>query len=180
VTDHSHSERRQCEVIRLKEQELRSFLAQNVLDEALDARKWLKHLESIKHRLGNLNNDISFVATLLIKEYLAKRFGIVDFDASAKAQGAPGIDIEVRTIHGVSIVGELKTTRPYQPGFGAAQRASILKDLNRLSNHPAEHRIMFVIDDGAYKTLCTKSFAAAAKGVEIVNLSDGTAFVHPA
>jgi hypothetical protein len=30
----------------------------------------------IKSALGNLNNDLAFVATLLVKRYLEKRFGV--------------------------------------------------------------------------------------------------------
>ena len=55
---------------------------------------------------GNLSNVIGFVATPLMKRYLASRFGIADFDSAAKAQGAAGIDIDVRTPDGETIAGE--------------------------------------------------------------------------
>jgi hypothetical protein len=41
------------------------------------------------------------------------------------------MDIEAITLDGLIIVGELKTTEPYQPGFGAQQRTMIMKDLDR-------------------------------------------------
>jgi hypothetical protein len=137
------------------------------------ANDWLTYLNGVKDALGNLSNDISFVATLLIKDYLRARFDISDFDAGGKAQGAAGLDIAARTPRGRTIVGELKTTKPYQPGFGAQQLSQILKDLNRLEGTAADHRIMFVTNDEAFRTLCGKRFAARAPGVEIVNLVTG-------
>jgi hypothetical protein len=55
--------------------------------------------------LGNLNNNVGFVATLLVKAYTERRFAITDFDAGAKAQGAAGIDIVAKTGDGKMIVG---------------------------------------------------------------------------
>ncbi|HWD37274.1 MAG TPA: hypothetical protein VG944_00365 [Fimbriimonas sp.] len=137
-------------------------------------------MTNLKHTLGNLNNDVGFVATLLVKAYLEKRFAITDFDAGAKAQGAPGIDIVAKTIDGKMIVGELKTTKPYQPGFGAQQRTTIIKDLNRLASSTADHRLMFVIDAETFRTLCGKNFSSKAPGVEVIDLVTGQMFLCPA
>jgi hypothetical protein len=63
------------------------------------------------------------------------------------------MDIEARTVDGLVIVGELKTTKPYQPGFGAQQRTMILKDLDRLQSTVADYRLMFVTDSEAFRTL---------------------------
>jgi hypothetical protein len=54
----------------------------------------LTYLVGVKDVLGNLNNDISFLAGLLVKPYLRDRFG-VDFDFGLKPQGAPGLDIDI-------------------------------------------------------------------------------------
>jgi hypothetical protein len=59
-----------------------------------DSAAMFDYLVEIKTTLGNLNNDISFVAALLVKPFLRQRFG-VEFDAGLKAQGAPGICAEV-------------------------------------------------------------------------------------
>lgn len=142
-----------------------------------DPRSWLAYLTGIKSALGNLNNDLGFVATLLVKGYLQERFGIVDFDAAGKPQGASGVDIEARTADGMTIVGELKTTKPYQPGFGAAQRTAIIKDLTRLGGSAADHRFMFVVDEDAFAALCRPALASRVPGVEIVNLVTGRTFV---
>lgn len=174
------AEARFCDLIRHKDHALRRFLEDNTLPADVDARSWLDYLAGIKSVLGNLNNDLSFVSTLLIKKYLNERFGIADFDAAGKAQGAAGVDIEARTETGQTIVGELKTTKPYQPGFGAAQRASVIKDLTRLAQSPADYKIMFVIDADAFSALCRPIFASRAPGVEIVDLVTGATFVCPA
>ena len=108
---------------------------------------------------------------MLIKKYLSDRYSIVDFDPAQKAQGAPGIDIEVKTIDGRIIIGELKTTKPYQPGVGAAQRTSILKDLNRLSLTPAVLRFMFVTDSDAFHVLTRPRYQREFSSIEVVNLT---------
>lgn len=170
-------EQRFCETIRAKDAALRSFLDGNKLANPVETIQWLNYLIGVKIALGNLNNDLSFIGTLLIKTYLHRRFRVTNFDAAEKPQGAPGIDIECRTTDGKTIIGELKTTKPYQPGFGAAQRTSILKDLTRLVNTPADYRFMFVIDPDAFLALCNKNFAAKAIGVEIIDLLTGKNFV---
>jgi hypothetical protein len=162
------------QAILAKDAILRAFLAEHQIDGTAHANDWLTYLNGVKDALGNLSNDISFVATLLIKDYLRARFDISDFDAGGKAQGAAGLDIAARTPRGRTIVGELKTTKP-----GAQQLSQILKDLNRLEGTAADHRIMFVTNDEAFRTLCGKKFAARAPSVEIVNLVTGQTSAAP-
>jgi len=173
-------ELRFCDVIRAKDRSLRQFLDGTDFPTAFDARSWLSYLTGIKSALGNLNNDLGFVATVLVKGYLDRRFGIVGFDAAGKPQGASGVDIEASTPDGRTIVGELKTTKPYQPGFGAAQRTSIKRDLDRLAASTADHRFMFVVDADAYSALCRPSLASRAPGIEVVDLVSDRAFICPA
>jgi hypothetical protein len=173
----SPAEAAACKAIKAKDRDLREFLSRSELAEPINPAAWLQHLTNLKHTLGNLNNDLGFVATLLVKAHLKQRFAITDFDAGAKAQGASGIDIVAQTIDGKTILGELKTTKPYQPGFGAQQRMTILKDLNRLASSAADHRLMFVIDAETFRTLCGKNFSSKAPGVEVVDLVTGQSFL---
>jgi hypothetical protein len=166
-----------CDAIREKDRNLREFLDNRGLPSNFDAHEWLIYLTGIKSALGNLNNDLGFVATVLVKKFLGRRFGILDFDAAGKPQGASGIDVEASTPDGRRIVGELKTTKPYQPGFGAAQRTSIIKDLDRLAASSADHRFMFVVDADAYSALCRPALASRAPGIEIVDLVSGKTFI---
>lgn len=173
------AEARAIAAIKAKDEALRSFLAAEVLAESADPSLWLTYLAGIKAALGNLNNDLGFVATLLVKQYLAVRFAITTFDAAGKAQGAAGVDIDARTADGQTIEGELKTTTPYQPGFGAKQKETIAKDLARLSASAADHRLMFVTDPDTFAVLCRPAWAARAPGVEIVDLVTGRTFACP-
>src|SRR4029077_21019433 len=149
------------------------------LSSEIDPAQWLAYLTTIKTIVGNINNDVGFLATLMVKRYLEGRFGITDFDAAGKPQGTSGIDIEAQISDGRKIIGELKTTKPYQPGFGAQQRTMILKDLARLATSPADYRFMFVTDADAYTTLCKPSWVARAPGVEIVDLVANQTFLCP-
>jgi hypothetical protein len=74
---------------------------------------WYEFFSELRDIQGNSSNDLSFVATLLAKRYLSQHFQI-SFCAAEKPQGAPGIDIDCRTPAGERIVGEIKTTKPYQ------------------------------------------------------------------
>ena len=173
----SSGEIRYCEAIRAKDYALRSFLMTSALPRLIEPSVWLEHLIGIKSALGKLSNDVAFVATLIVKDYLVQRFGITDFDAAGKPQGAAGEDIVARTNDGRRIVGELKTTKPYQPGFGAAQKTAILKDLVRLATATADYRFMFVTDLDAFTTLCKPVFAKRTPGIEIVHLLTGQTFL---
>lgn len=175
----SDRETSHCKTIQQKDSSLRAFLGEQTLMEPVEPAQWLRYLTRAKAIIGNINNDVSFVATLLIKGYLSERFGIADFDAAAKAQGASGIDIEAKTLEGQTIVGELKTTTPYQPGFGAQQKKTILKDIERLASTQADFRFMFVTDPDTYKTLCKNSYSSKMPGVEVVDLVSGECFLCP-
>jgi len=175
----SAGEHRYCQAIREKDDALRAHLANSALTPEVDPRAWLHYLTEIRSTLGNLSNDLGFVASLLIKEYLQARFQVVDFDAASKAQGAAGADVVARTADGKTIIGELKTTIPYMPGFGAQQRTTILKDFARLAQSDADHRFMFVTDGATFRTLCTPVWSRRAPGIEIVDIATGEQFLCP-
>jgi hypothetical protein len=101
------------EEVRRRLGELRAFINSLDLTESTDVRDWYTALARLRAIQGNISNDLSFVACLLAKRYLQEQFGIADFDAAAKAQGAPGLDIDVYSTKGERIVAEIKTTVPY-------------------------------------------------------------------
>jgi hypothetical protein len=74
-----------CQAIAKKDSSLRDLLAARNPD--CEPAAMFDYLVAIKNTLGNINNDISFVASLLVKPFLRKRFGI-EFDAALKPQGA--------------------------------------------------------------------------------------------
>lgn len=93
--------------------QLRTYLNTASLDTTADVAVWYTYIAEIRAIQGNINNDLSFLSVLLAKEYLVPRFDIEAFDVALKAQGAPGLDIDVMTTTGERIVAEVKTTVPY-------------------------------------------------------------------
>lgn len=153
--------------------ELREYLNAQNLDAHGSPADWYHHLNQMKGILGNANNDVSFVGALLAKSYLVNRFGDMDFDAAQKAQGAPGLDVDV-TVGSERVVGEIKTTTPYNgPDFGAQQRAMFEKDFAKLAAAEAAHKFMFVTETATFEILCRPSYRAKLAGVTIVQLVSG-------
>jgi hypothetical protein len=142
----SDTEHRYSAGIHAKLQDLREFFTDKALDSEAHPAEAYSFLSQLKAILGNLNNDISFVAPLMAKEYLSTRFDMGGFDAAAKAQGAPGIDIEVRTPDGKRIAAEVKTTFPYQAAFGAKQREMISKDIAKLKESNADTKFLLLTE----------------------------------
>jgi hypothetical protein len=162
--------------VHAKLQELRAFLTDNALDPAAHPADAYLFLSKLKSVLGNLNNDISFVATLVAKEYLSQKFDVSAFDAAAKAQGAPGIDIEFRTWDGKRIAAEIKTTFPYQPGFGAKQREMISKDIEKLKKSNADVKFLFLTEQLSFEAV-KKIRAWTGSGIRVVLLPHGEEFL---
>ncbi len=109
----------------------------------------------------------------MAKDYLAKKFRLHPFDAAAKAQGAPGLDIDVQTLDGQRVIGEIKTTTPYLPNdFGAQQRSAFEKDFEKLTTTAADHRFLFVTDRTTFGII-RRRYADRLPGVVIVLLTTG-------
>lgn len=126
--DLTHAEESSLKEIAEKIRELREFL--NKCEPPADSSRldgWFDFLNLAKVILGNFNNDVSFAATLLAKQYLARKYAGFTFDAAEKSQSAPGLDIDVRLADGKRIVGEVKTVEPYkEDDFGSQQWRSTL------------------------------------------------------
>jgi len=121
-----------------------------------------KFLELKKH-MGNIDNDIHFLASCLANLFLSKKHGVTI--NLGKAVGSSGLDIELETI-----VAEIKTTIPYlENDFGAAQKREIKKDLERLENAKTEYKYFFVIDSKTERILGQK-YSKRYPSVRIVNL----------
>jgi hypothetical protein len=163
-------ERKYCAEIADRIDRLWQLLNQRQLDSKGAPAVWYDFLSSLKQIQGNTSNDISFIATLLAKRYLAEKHG-VDFCAAEKPQGAPGIDIDVMTTEGDRIVGEIKTTTPYQVvDFGAQQAAMFKKDFAKLAAAQAKHKYLFVTEPAAFNVLKKPKYLKLMPGVRIVLL----------
>ena len=158
--------------------ELRECLCAQSLDTDANPAEWYEYLNQVKRILGNLNQDISFVATLLAKSFLLERFGENGFDAAEKPQGAPGLDVDV-TVSSKRIVGEIKTTIPYNgPDFGAQQKKSFERDIVKLAEAEADHKFMFVTEPATFDILRRPSYRSKLQDVTVVQLVSGDEFRH--
>ena len=84
------------------------------------------------------------------------------------------MDIDLETKDGRRVIGEIKTTTPYNgPDFGAQQRKSFERDFAKLSEARADHRYMFVTENATFKILCRPAFIKKLAGVTIVQLTSG-------
>ena len=158
-----------------KDNRLRDFLSSKPFPDTASSETLFQYLAKIKSIFGNHHNDISFVASLLAKDFLTERFEGLTWDAAEKAQGAAGLDIDL-IWNGLRITGEIKTTVPYQKGFGAQQKSAIKKDLKKLRENEAAHKFMMVTSDEAYETLKGESFKPLLDKIEVVNLIQSDSF----
>ena len=154
--------------------DLRKFLDEHTLFPGDGLEGCYAFLTAIKRIQGNSHNDVSFVATLMAKRYLQQRFDLREFDAAAKPQSAPGLDIDVRTSSDERVVGEIKTTIPYgRDDLGAQQKTTFRKDFAKLRDAVADHRFMFVTEPATYEILLKTRYLDQLRGVGIVDLSSG-------
>jgi hypothetical protein len=156
-------------------QRLRLFFAQNAPPaESATPEEWFGYLARFKDELGNFNNDVSLMATLMAKQYLEAHLDMVPFDAAKKAQGAPGLDIDQRTRSDERVVAEIKTTHPYKPDdLGAKQAESFMQDDTNLASADAQHKFFFVADSKTFEVLKKPRYRAWFHGVKVVLLPSG-------
>lgn len=142
-----------------------------------DTTAWFSYLAELKAIQGNSSNIVSFVATLLAKQYLEKCYGLTSFDAAEKPQSAPGIDIDVILPDGRRLVAELKTTNPYKPkDFGAQQKKTIKKDFNKLAKAEVDIKLFLVTDPMTFIFIKKEKYQAMLHGVTVVLLTTGEEF----
>jgi len=169
---HSNNEQAYFARIRGHITELRRFLNENDSPETDDPVAWFDYIASVRVIQGNTSNDQSFLATMLAKNYLLGRFELASFDAAEKAQGAPGLDIDVQTTEGHRVIGEIKTTVPYgKNDLGANQRKTFRKDFAKLNDNMAAHKFFFVTNRRTFD-IVNDRYVEEIPGVEIILLFD--------
>ena len=153
-------------------QQLRQVLTKQQIPEGEDVLSWYQFLAEVKKVQGNLNNDLSFVATLMVKQFLDRNFEITSFDAAKKAQGAPGLDIDVYTKDNVRIVGEIKTTYPYgENDLGANQQKSFKQDFSKLHTAQADFKFFFLTEKRTFDLMKMEKYKCQISGVQVVLLT---------
>ena len=171
-TEISTSEKAELLNIANKIQRIRDFLSKHSLStEGCDLIRWYDFLAQVKDLFGNFNNDLSFMATLLIKPYPG-----IAFDAASKSQSAPGLDIDILTPDGKRIVGEVKTVYPYnETDFGSAQRESFFQDFAKLAKAQADRKYLFLAEPRAFEVVQAK-YRDGLGSVTVVSLTEGKEF----
>jgi hypothetical protein len=145
IVEHTPNERAYFKRIREHVDMLSDYLSKNDAPVDDDAAVWFEFIAQIRAIQGNISNDQSFLSTLLAKAYLMRRFKLAEFDAAEKAQGAPGLDIDVVTETGERIVGQIKTTIPYgKRDLGAQQKRAFREDFAKLNAAQAPYKFFFV------------------------------------
>ncbi len=169
------SERAQLAAIQNRLDALRQYLdGRSTPSPESSAQNWFDYLLQMKRILGNASNSDSFVACLMAKEYLSTRLPMRPFDVALKPQGAPGLDIEASTEDGKRVVGEVKTTIPYNGSdLGAAQQATFRKDFDKLRAATADHKYFFVTDGAVFRLMQQPRYARELPGITVVLLTTG-------
>ena len=157
--------------------QIRAHLSSREFPSLDDAGAWYVYLAELKAIQGNSSNDVSFIATLMAKQYLARRYGLQGFDAAEKPQGAPGIDIDARLPDGRRLVAEIKTTSPYMPNdLGAQQKAMLEKDFTKLANAIADIKLFLVTETKTFELMKKPKYKSQLSGVTVVLLTTNEEF----
>lgn len=163
--------------LELRLKQAQEFISSKELPSLEDSVAWYSYLAGLKIIQGNTSNDVSFVATLLAKQYLIHRFGKVAFDAAEKPQGAPGFDIDLRLPDGRRLVAEIKSTHPYKANdLGAQQLAMFKKDFYKLAEVHADIKLFFLTEPVTFELMKKPKYRIQLAGVTVVLLPTGTEF----
>lgn len=139
-------------------------------------KEWLDYLSEMKKIVGNAHNDMTFVASLMARDYLCRKLLMREYDVAATAMGASGLDIDERTVDNKRVIAEIKTTMPYGTSdLGSQQKSSFFKDFEKLNAKPADYKFFFVTTDEAF-ALMKKRYATKIPGVHVVLLTTGEEF----
>jgi len=168
------------ELIAAKIAALKEFLnAEPIPDLNTPIDNWLRYLTTMKGIAGNASNAMSFVAAVMAKRYLHQTLSMQPFDVAVKAQGAPGLDIDARTLDGKRVIGEIKTTTPYKGSdLGAQQKTTFRKDFDKLQHGAAEYKFFFVTDETVFSLMKGK-YSTQLTGVTVVLLTTGDNLAIP-
>ena len=127
--------------------------------------------ENVKKVLGNFDNDVGCIATIMVKFWLKDNGCDTEEFNCFESQNANGFDVDDVTKNGKPVIGELKTTIPVEKDgtkLGANQRKSIKNDLGYLMNgcktkvdrKGSKPRYMFVTNKNTFeeiKKICQKN-----------------------
>ncbi|MEK5233848.1 hypothetical protein MHB42_19320 [Lysinibacillus sp. FSL K6-0232] len=127
-------------------------------------------MKGFRRMIGNIDNDLSFLGCLLMKEFLIQRHSCFGLNVALKPQGSPGLDVDETTTDGKRIIGELKTTYPYKENdLGANQKANFIKDFEKLQQNDADYKYFFLTETKTFDIVRSK-YSHHLKGIHLVLL----------
>jgi len=137
-----------------------------------DFKYWYDFLNNLKKIFGNFNNDISFISSMMVKEFLFLNHNIKPYNIELGSQNAPGIDIDTETSEGERIIAEIKSTTPYKKNdLGAQQKKTFFKDFAKLKECEADYKYFFLTEIKTFEIVKNK-YKDNLEGVAIVLLPD--------
>ncbi|MFD1173929.1 hypothetical protein [Oceanobacillus picturae] len=163
------------EKLSIKMDEVRGFLTDDMPSDFPNESliNQYKTLKGFRRIIGNIDNDLSFIGCLLIKEFLKQRHLFLSLNMALKPQGSPGLDFDERTSDGERIIGELKTTYPYKESdLGANQKSNFIKDFEKLQLNVADYKYFFVTEFKTFNIVRSK-YSQYLTGISLVLLPDG-------
>jgi len=171
-------EQNACKNIVQRMLQVRSYLEENDFPALNDILAWYDFLTDIKTIQGNFNNDVSFLATMLAKQYLEENYDLENFNAADKPQGAPGLDIDIYLPDGRRLIAEIKTTIPYKPNdLGAQQVNTFEKDFLKLGEAQAEIKLFFLTEKRTFELMKKPKYRSQLRNVHIILLPIGEEFI---
>lgn len=168
----SYEEINYIENLSKKLDKVRIFLSDNLSSDFASASliEQYEAVNGFRRIIGNLDNDLSFLGCLLIKEFLNKRHSFLELNMALKPQGSPGLDVDETTSDGKRIIGELKTTYPYKESdLGANQKSNFIKDFEKLQKNEADYKYFFVTESKTFEIVRSK-YSQYLEGVNLVLL----------
>ena len=168
----SYEEINYIEGLSNKMEKIRGFLSDNMVSDFSDKGvvEQYESLKGFRRIIGNIDNDLSFLGCLLIKEFLIQSHSFYELNMALKPQGSPGLDVDETTIDGKRVIGELKTTYPYQENdLGANQKSNFIKDFEKLQQNVADYKYFFVTELKTFDIVRSK-YSKYLKGIHLVLL----------
>lgn len=168
----SYEEINYIEGLSNKMEKIRGFLSDNMVSDFSDKGvvEQYESLKGFRRIIGNIDNDLSFLCCLLIKEFLIQSHSVYELNMALKPQGSPGLDVDETTIDGKRVIGELKTTYPYQENdLGANQKSNFIKDFEKLQQNVADYKYFFVTELKTFDIVRSK-YSKYLKGIHLVLL----------
>jgi len=172
----TQEEMKMLEKVKDKFLKLNDLLNNSEYNVSIDLYEQYIYLNEFKRIMGNYNNDLSYIACLMVKQYLLKKHNFSHLDMSIKKQATSGLDIDEITLENERCIAEIKTTFPFEKNdFGGNQKTRFRDDFKKLKENDAKFKYMFVVEEKSFNIL-KKKYISELVGITTVLLPSGKLF----